>query len=121
MGEDRREGWPAWIEPLRPEGGRRGRIRDGIVAGARDELARRQRQAMLEVASGWTGRILPLAAAVALAFGWAAALGGESPGTAESIRAERLVDPSSTALPGILVSGSEPSADRVLQTVVYEP
>lgn len=117
---DRRDGWPDWSEPLRPEGGRRGRIRDRIVAGARDELARRQRHAMLEVASGWTGRILPLAAAIALAFGWAATLGDGSPTGSERIRAERLVDPDSTALPGILVSGPEPSADRVLQTVVYE-
>lgn len=119
MGE-RNGGWPSWSEPLRPDAGRRDRIREGIVAGARDELARRQRDAMLEVASGWTGRILPLAAAIALAFGWAAALGGGETGTPEGIRAERLVDPDSTALPGILVSGSEPSADRVLQTVVYE-
>lgn len=119
MGE-RRGSWPAWSEPLRPEAGRRDRIRDGIVAGAREELARRQRDAVLEVASGWTGRILPLAAAVALAFGWAATLGGGSTAAPEAIRAERLVDPDSTALPGILVSGSEPSADRVLQTVVYE-
>lgn len=121
MAEDRTDGWPRWLAALRPEASRRKRLRSGIIAGAREELARRQTRAMMNVASGWTRRILPLAAAVTLAFGWAAFRGGPQPAPAERIRAERLVDPDSAqALPGILVNQPEPSADRVLQVVVYE-
>lgn len=120
MGDGRRDGWPAWIEPLRPEQDRRSRLRQGIAAEVREELVRRQRRAVVDVASGWTRRIVPLAAAIILAFAWAAAQGSEAPPAPEVIRAERLVDPDSAALPGILVNGSEPSADRMLQTVVYE-
>jgi len=114
--------WPGWLTPLRPEPRERRRLRAGIAAEAREELGRRQRRAVLDVASGWTRRILPLAAAVTLAFGWAATRGvGRQTGT-EQIRAERLVDPDSTAaLPAILVNRPEPSTDRVLQSVVYEP
>lgn len=121
MADDRPDGWPSWVSPLRPEGRRRRRLRAGIVAEARDELGRREREAVLDVASGWTRRILPLAAAVTLAFGWAAARGAPDSMPAEPIAAERLVDPDSAgALPGILVNRPEPSADRVLQSVVYE-
>lgn len=117
-----RDGWPGWLSPLRPENRRRRRLRAGIVAEARDELGRRERRAMLDVASGWTRRILPLAAAVTLAFAWAAARGVPDRPAAEPIAAERLVHPDSTgSLPGILVNRPEPSADRVLQSVVYEP
>lgn len=114
--------WPGWLTPLRPEPDRSRRLREGITAEAREELGRRERRAVLSVASGWTRRILPLAAAVTLAFGWAAVQGsGRAPAT-EPIRAERLVDPdSSGALPAILVSQPEPSSDRVLQSLVYEP
>lgn len=122
MADDRRSDWPGWAEPLRPDGDRRRRLRSDIAAGARDELARRERRAVLDVASGWTRRILPLAAAVALAFGWAATRSAEQVRSGQPIRAERLVDPDSAdALPGILVNRSEPSTDRVLQSVVYEP
>ncbi len=122
MAEERTDRWPGWLTPLRPEPGRRRRLRAGIAAGAREELGRRERQAVLDVASGWTRRILPLAAAVTLAFGWAAVRGSDQAPATEPIRAERLVDPdSSGALPGILVNRPEPSADRVLQSVVYEP
>lgn len=121
MGDGHAEGWPGWLEPLRPERDRRSRLRAGIAAEARGELARRQRRAVMEVASGWTRRILPLAAAVILAFGWAAARSGETSVPADGMRAERLVDPGPAALPGILLNGTEPSADRVLQSVVYEP
>lgn len=120
--DDRRDGWPGWLDPLRPESRRRRRLRAGIVAEAGDELGRRERQAMLDVASGWTRRILPLAAAVTLAFVWAAARGTPETPSSEPIAAERLVDPDSTrSLPGILVNRPEPSTDRVLQSVVYEP
>ena len=121
MADDRTDGWPSWLTPLRPERGRRRRIRSGIVAEARDELGRRERRAVVDVASAWTRRILPLAAAVTLAFGWAAARGTPESPADPSIAAERLVDPDSAgALPGILVNRPEPSADRVLQSVVYE-
>lgn len=121
MDDDRTDGWPGWLRPLRPEGGRRRRLRSGIVAEARDELGRRERRAVLNVASGWTRRILPLAAAITLAFGWAAVRGTPESRPAEPITAERLVDPDSAgALPGILVGGPEPSTGRVLQSVVYE-
>lgn len=122
MADDRTDGWPSWLAPLRPEGRRRRRLRSGIVAEAGDELARRERHAVLDVASGWTRRILPLAAAVMLAFGWAAARGTPEPPATEPVAAERLVDPDSAGeLPGILVNRPEPSTDRVLQSVVYEP
>jgi len=121
MGEDRTDAWPSWLRPLRPERPRRRRLRAGIVAEARDELGRRERQAVLDVASEWPRRILPLAAAVTLAFGWAAVRGAPEPPATEPIAAERLVDPDSAgALPGILVNRPEPSTDRVLQSVVYE-
>lgn len=122
MADEPKSEWPTWLTPLRPGPRKRRRLRAGIAAEAREELDRRQRRAVLDVASGWTRRILPLAAAVTLAFGWAATRGvGSQPGT-EQIRAERLVDPdSAAALPAILVNRPEPSADRVLQSVVYEP
>lgn len=122
MVDDRSDDWPSWLSALRPERHRRRRLRAGIVAGAREELGRREREAVLDVASGWTRRILPLAAAVILAFGWAAVRGTVEPPATESIAAERLVDPdSAAALPGILVNSPEPSTGRVLQSVVYEP
>lgn len=122
MGDRHRETWPGWAEPLRPDGDRRRRLREAISLEAREELARRERRAVVNVASGWTGRILPLAAAVALAFGWAAVRGVDPAPTRAPISAERLVDPdSATALPRILVNRSEPSTDRVLQSVVYDP
>lgn len=122
MAEERTDRWPGWLTPLRPEPGRRRRLRAGIAAGAREELGRRERRAVMDVASGWTRRILPLAAAVTLAFGWAAVRGSQHAPATEPVRAERLVEPdSSGALPGILVNRPEPSADRVLQSVVYEP
>lgn len=122
MADERTDGWPSGLTPLRPEPRRRRRLRAGIAARARDELGRRERRAVLDVASGWTRRILPLAAAVTLAFGWAAFHGGAEPPATERITAERLVDPdSSGALPGILVNRPEPSTNRVLQSVVYEP
>lgn len=113
--------WERWLSALRPDSERRRRLRSGIIAEARQELARRRRRAVMEVASGWTRPILPLAAAVTLAFSWAAVRGGPEPAPAERIRAERLVDPDSArALPGILVNRPEPSTDRVLQVVVYD-
>lgn len=122
MVDHRSDGWPSWLRSLRPERHRRRRLRAGIVADAREELGRREREAVLDVASGWTGRILPLAAAVILAFGWAAVRGTAEPPATESIAAERLVDPdSAAALPAILVNRPEPSTGRVLQSVVYEP
>lgn len=122
MADEPADDWAGWLRPLRPEPRRRRRLRAGIAAEAREELGRRERRAVLDVASGWTRRILPLAAAVTLAFGWAAARGDERSPATERIRAERLVDPDSAgALPGILVNRPEPSTDRVLQSVVYEP
>lgn len=121
MAERPSDGWRAWLEPLRPGPERRERLRAGIGSEARGELARRSRRAVLDVAARWTRQILPVAAAVTLAFGWAALRGGP-PQTSDRLREEQLVQPdSSDALPGILVSRSDPSADRVLQSVVYDP
>lgn len=114
--------WPDWLEPLRPEPSCRRRLRHGIASAAREELVGRSRRAVVEVAARWTRQILPVAAAVTLAFVWAAGRGGPRPDGVQRIREEQLVRPDSAeALPGILVNRPEPSADRVLQSVVYEP
>lgn len=121
MAERPSEEWREWLEPLRPQPPRRRRLRDGIGAGARGELLRRSRRAVVDVAARWTRQILPVAAAVTLAFGWAALRGG-APEGGERIREEQLVQPDSAdALPGILLNRPDPSANRVLQSVVYEP
>lgn len=114
--------WPDWLSPLRPEPDRRKRMRAHVLAGARPMLLRRRRARMWDVAATWGQALIPLAAAAVLMLGWMVASLDEVedplPESPTAATVGELGTPD--GLPPMLTAGSEPSADRVLQAVVYE-
>jgi hypothetical protein len=92
-------GWPAWLEPLRPDPMSRARMRRSILTSAAPLLAARHPLAWWEVAADWSSVAVPIAASIALLFGWIAYTSGTSA--------------AATPEPTLLVDRSEPSSDAL--------
>lgn len=120
MSAQRRDGdrgWPAWLEPLRPDAVSRARMKRGIQAAAAPLLAARHPAAWWELAADWSSVAIPIAASIALLFGWLAYESGPSPVPApesERMEMEALVQPASSSPPALLTDQAEPSSDALL-------
>lgn len=120
MSTQRRDGdggWPAWLEPLRPDPVSRARMKRGIQAAAAPLLAARHPAAWWEVAADWSSVAIPIAASIALLFGWLAYESGPSPAPApdsERMEMAALVKPASSSPPALLIDQAEPSSDALL-------
>ncbi len=116
--EDRNDGWPAWLEPLRPDPMGRARMKRGILAAAAPLLAARHPAAWWELAADWSSVAIPIAASIALLFGWIAYESnpsGTSAPESERMDIEALVQPTSaTSPPALLIDQTEPSSDALL-------
>lgn len=116
--EDRNDGWPAWLEPLRPDPMARARMKRGILAAAAPLLAGRHPTAWWEVAADWSSIAIPIAASIALLFGWIAYESSPSPAPtpeSERLEIEALVQPAAASSPpALLIDQSEPSSDAIL-------
>jgi hypothetical protein len=116
--EDRNVGWPAWLEPLRPDPLARARIKRGIQAAAAPLLAARHPAAWWELAADWSSVAIPIAASIALLFGWIAYESSPSPAPtpqSERMEIEALVQPApESSPPALLTDQSEPSSDALL-------
>lgn len=122
-------GWPAWLEPLRPDPLARLRMRREIGRRAASLLAA-ARPSWTDVASDWARPLVPLAATLMMVFGalaWAAATdaptdpggiaGAEAPGMPWEPVAAEVTD----APPVLLIGSYEPSADGVLSAALQHP
>jgi hypothetical protein len=116
--EDRNEGWPAWLEPLRPDPMARARMKRGIQAAAAPLLAARHPAAWWELAADWSSIAIPIAASIALLFGWIAYQSNPSPAStpeSERMEIEALVQPAAASSPpALLIDQAEPSSDALL-------
>lgn len=114
--------WPAWLEALRPDEASRARMREAIPARAASILEARRLASWHEVAAGWAGMLVPIAAVLLLFFGGLAYQAG--PGAVAAPRAtpvtlEALLDEGDPdAELGVLAASVEPSADWALATVI---
>ncbi|MDP2479783.1 MAG: hypothetical protein Q8W51_08040 [Candidatus Palauibacterales bacterium] len=116
--EDRNDGWPAWLEPLRPDRMARARMKRSILTAAAPLLAGRHPAGWWEVAADWSSVAIPIAASIALLFGWIAYESSPPPvptPESEQLEIEALMQPAAAAaLPALLIDQSEPSSDALL-------
>jgi hypothetical protein len=117
-------GWPAWLEPLRPDPMSRARMRRSILTSAAPLLAARHPLAWWEVAADWSSVAVPIAASIALLFGWIAYTSGTSAAATpepERMEIEALVSPATASSPPtLLVDRSEPSSDALLDAALRQ-
>ncbi len=117
--------WPVWLEPLRPDPASRTRMRRRILAAAAPLLAGRHPLAWWEVAADWSSVAVPIAASIALLFGWIAYT-SSTPAAAstpepERIEIEALVQPQAPASPpALLIDRTEPSSDALLAATLRQ-
>ncbi|MFQ5680053.1 MAG: hypothetical protein ACE5HP_11420 [Gemmatimonadota bacterium] len=118
---DRRR-WPGWLEPLRPDGSARFRMRSAILRRAVPLLEARRWQPWWEVAAGWSRMLLPIAAVFVLFFGGLAYRASRTAPAGPALTLEELAQPTGSEDSfALLTGGTEPSADRVLSVVMnYE-
>lgn len=115
------ERWPEWLEPLRPDDVARARILRAVRARAGDELARRRRSATWDAAERFARRLVPLAAAAVLVFGWLALRARPEPEEARPVAVEQLLEPpAGEGPPAFLVSASAPRAEHAYRAA-FEP
>lgn len=119
--ERERRAWPAWLDPLRPGGSARLRMRAEILRRAEPLLAARRIRSWHEVAAAWSNMLIPIAAILLVFFAVLArqAASPEAAGPDAFVTLEELVhpaDPEGTL--GMLTSGPEPSVDGLLTLVI---
>ena len=122
-----RAGWPAYLEPLRPDEMTRRRLGKRVMAAA-DALLQGRAPTWFDVTASWSSVLAPLAAGLLVVFGalaWRASVPTEDPlpGPEVATQPAGLVPslaPDALGPPALLTAMDEPSRDAVLAALLVD-
>lgn len=113
--DKKRRGWPAWVEPLRPDAVARGRLRAAIRRRAEPIFEAHRLGSWEDVAAGWARMLMPIAAVLVLFFAGLAHQATPRTVATPALTLEELTqeeDPEGTL--AVLTTSVEPSPDWAL-------
>lgn len=115
-------GWPAWLEPLRPDEVSRRRLRRAVFLAATPILRAREWSWQDDVAR-WTSVLAPVAAAIAILFAGLAyrAARPEAPeaeARVEVFEIDPVLQPLADGPPAMFTSTLEPDMEEILAATI---